>query len=174
MLLYRYSYPVFCKEGDSGYPRFPGNPHVHLPGAQTPPGLPRQTFTAFPYCPRYFEGEGSKNRIHFEAQCHGFCTYCLRFVPPLLTTTQDSLRDTALVVSLYRMGVVTHRVSMKSFNALPERGASPLPGLTWRDKRQMTKTVNPWRQFAFVWDFEPLYLGFVSDFVLRIYSLPSF
>jgi hypothetical protein len=27
----------------------------------------------------------------FEAQSHGFCTHCLRFVPPLLTTTQDSL-----------------------------------------------------------------------------------
>jgi len=33
------------------------------------------------------------------------------------------------VVNLYRVGVTTHRVSMKSFNALPERGASPLPGL---------------------------------------------
>ncbi|MCX6579346.1 MAG: hypothetical protein NT166_04115, partial [Candidatus Aminicenantes bacterium] len=40
----------------------------------------------------------------------------------------------ALAVNLYRMGVNTHRVSMKSFNALPERGASPLPGLTWRHK----------------------------------------
>jgi len=28
---------------------------------------------------------------YFEAQSHGFCTRCLRFVPPLLTTTQDSL-----------------------------------------------------------------------------------
>ena len=27
----------------------------------------------------------------FEAQSHGVCTRCLRFVPPLLTTTQDSL-----------------------------------------------------------------------------------
>ena len=26
-----------------------------------------------------------------EALSHGFCTRCLRFVPPLLTTTQDSL-----------------------------------------------------------------------------------
>jgi len=58
-------------------------------------------------------------------------------VPPLLTTTQDSLRDIALVVSLYRAGVVTHRVSMKSFNALPERGASPLPGLSWRHKMRI-------------------------------------
>ena len=37
-------------------------------------------------------------------------------VPPLLTTTQDSLRDIALVVSLYRVGLVTHRVSLRSFN----------------------------------------------------------
>jgi hypothetical protein len=28
---------------------------------------------------------------YVEAQSHGFCTRCLRFVPPLLTTTQDSL-----------------------------------------------------------------------------------
>ena len=28
---------------------------------------------------------------YFEAQSHSFCTRCLRFVPPLLTTTQDSL-----------------------------------------------------------------------------------
>ena len=28
---------------------------------------------------------------YFEAESHGFCTRCLRFVPPLLTTTQDSL-----------------------------------------------------------------------------------
>jgi hypothetical protein len=26
---------------------------------------------------------------------------------------------------------------MKSFNALPERGASPLPGLTWRHKMRI-------------------------------------
>jgi hypothetical protein len=34
--------------------------------------------------------------------------YACDHVPPLLTTTQDSLRDIALVVSLYRAGVVTH------------------------------------------------------------------
>jgi hypothetical protein len=40
------------------------------------------------------------------------------------------------------VGVVTHRVSMKSFNALPERGASPLPGLTWRHKMRIAGTCK--------------------------------
>ncbi len=60
--------------------------------------------------------------------------YACNHVPPLLTITKDSLRDIALAVSLYRVGVNTHQVSVKSFNALPERGASPLPELTWRHK----------------------------------------
>jgi len=40
-------------------------------------------------------------------------------------------------------------------------------------KIQMTKTVNPGWQIAFVWNFEFLYLGFVSDFDIRISNLIS-
>jgi hypothetical protein len=40
-------------------------------------------------------------------------------------------------------------------------------------KIQMTKTVNAMRQLVFVWDFEPLDLGFVSDFDIRISNLLS-
>jgi hypothetical protein len=38
-------------------------------------------------------------------------------------------------------------------------------------KIQMIKTMNPGRQFVLVWDFEPLYLGFVSNFDIRISNL---
>lgn len=42
-------------------------------------------------CPRYSDDEGSSNICRFEALSHGFGICCLRFVPPLLTTTQGSL-----------------------------------------------------------------------------------
>jgi len=81
----------FFKEGGPGSPRFPGHPCMHLPCSKTPDGLLRQTIQAFPCCPRDYKYEGSIDNIHSEALSHGFCIRCLRFVPPLLATTQDSL-----------------------------------------------------------------------------------
>ena len=79
------------KKEEPGSPRLPGHPCVHLPCSRTTDGLPRQTISALQCCPRDCYYEGSIDSINFEAQSHGFCTRCLRFVPPLLTTTQDSL-----------------------------------------------------------------------------------
>lgn len=98
---------------------------MHLPCSQTPVGHSRQTITALMCCPRDFEDEGSNNHIHYEAQSHGFCNRCLRFVPTLLTTTQDSLSGWW---STFTGGARTHWVSMKCFSACA-LGASPLPGL---------------------------------------------
>jgi len=61
---------------------------------------PRKPARAFRCYPRDCYYEGSIDNINFEAQSHGFCTRCLRFVPTLLTTTQDSL--TGWGVNLYR------------------------------------------------------------------------
>jgi len=74
---------------------FPGNPTVLLPCSATPAGPPRLAFTALWCCPRLLNNEGSNEVINFGAQSHGFGTGCLRFVPPLLTTTQDSLPGVA-------------------------------------------------------------------------------
>ena len=46
-------------------------------------------------------GEGLRNLKYFGAQSHSFSTRCLRFVPSLLTTTQNSLPE---VASFFRVG----------------------------------------------------------------------
>ncbi len=81
---------ISSKEGN-GSPRFPGNPIAHLPCSQTPDGVWRQTFTTLHCCPRGEDNEGSIDE-DFVAQSHGFCAHCLRFMPPLLTTMQNSFR----------------------------------------------------------------------------------
>lgn len=65
---------------------------------------------------------------YFEAQSHGFGTGCLRFVPPLLATTQNSLPG---VANLFRVGLDTHRVPLSNFCSF----ASLALGLSWRDLR---------------------------------------
>jgi len=74
-----------------GYPKFPGNPNVHLPCSQTPAGPNSPSQYGGCYCPRNINNEGPHVSTYFVAQSHGFCTRCLRFAPPLLTTTQGSL-----------------------------------------------------------------------------------
>ena len=74
-------------------PSSQGIPIVHLPCSQTPPGPPRHGRLASWCYPRCSDDEGSRAYHSFEALSHGFCTRCLRFMPPLLTTMQDSLLD---------------------------------------------------------------------------------
>jgi len=74
---------------------FPGNPNVLLPCSTTPAGPLRLASTALWYCPRLSNNEGSNDEVIFGALSHGFGTGCLRFVPPLLTTTQNSLPGVA-------------------------------------------------------------------------------
>ncbi len=78
------------------------------------PGRTRDAspLTAFWCCPRWSDGEDSRDTIYFEAQSHGLSTGCLRFVPSSQTTTQNSLPE---VANPYRVGLDTHRVPLSSF-----------------------------------------------------------
>jgi hypothetical protein len=87
-----------------GSRKFPGNPSASLPCSQTPVGLPRQAFAACRCGPRPWENEGTGDEEIFEAQSHGFDARCLRFVPPSLTTTQNSL---PVVANLSGPGLLT-------------------------------------------------------------------
>jgi hypothetical protein len=76
----------------TGSPKFLGIPDVHLPCSQTPAGsCPPSRYSGSMLPPRPRRRRLLRLRLSFEALSHGFCTRCLRFVPPLLTTTQDSL-----------------------------------------------------------------------------------
>ena len=67
-------------------------PLVHLPCSQTPAGPPRQAHGGVSVLPSHSKkSKAPTNMNTFEAQSHGFCTDCLRFVPPSRTTTQNSL-----------------------------------------------------------------------------------
>lgn len=56
-------------------------------------------------CPRHYDDEDPDVMISFVAQSHGFGTGCLRFVPSLLMTMQNSL---PVVANLFRVGLFTH------------------------------------------------------------------
>jgi len=76
----------------TGSPKFLGIPDVHLPCSQTPAGsMPPSQYSGSTWPPDLWRRRLLATWPYFEAQWHGFCTRCLRFVPPLLTTTQDSL-----------------------------------------------------------------------------------
>jgi hypothetical protein len=81
---------------------FPENPNVPLPCSQTPAGPPFLASAERGCCPRVSDREGSSDDHYFEAQSHGFGTGCLRFVPPSLATTQNSLPG---VANLSRVGL---------------------------------------------------------------------
>jgi len=74
---------------------FPGNPNVLLPCSATPAGPWRLAFTALWCCPRLSNNEGSNDVVDFGAQITRLRHWLLRFVPPFLTTTQDSLPGVA-------------------------------------------------------------------------------
>jgi hypothetical protein len=101
MLFTGFTLPVFGLKETYGSPKFPGNPSVSLPCSQTPTEPPRLAFTALWCCPRRQNNEGLDDSISFEAQSHGFDTGCLRFMPPSLATTQNSL---PVVANLFRVG----------------------------------------------------------------------
>lgn len=70
---------------------FPDIPVAHLPYSWTPTNRP---WLAISPCAVLSPGEGRRRRwqeLSFGALSYGFCARCLRFVPPSLTTTQDSL-----------------------------------------------------------------------------------
>ena len=65
----------------------------------------------------------------FVVQSHDLCTRCLRFVPPLLTTTQDSLPAGCQPLP---DGAFTHWVPTKGFEHFLHTHP-PFPGFAWRD-----------------------------------------
>ena len=86
-------HPFRCSvhKGTCGSPKFPENPIVPLPCSQTPVKPWCLAFTAPRYCPRHRDEEGLNNIAAFGALSPGLSTGCLRFVPPSLATTQNSL-----------------------------------------------------------------------------------
>ena len=76
---------------DVGSPKFPENPIVPVPCSQTPAEPRRLAFAAPQCCPSHADQKGLDNIAAFGALSHGLGTGCLRFVPPLLATTQNSL-----------------------------------------------------------------------------------
>ena len=92
VLLSRYHpLPAFAPEDALGSPKFPGNPSVPLL-CSTTPAEPRclAILRHLGAAPPQDNGEGLSDDVAFEAQSHSFSTHCLRFVPSLLTTTQNS------------------------------------------------------------------------------------
>jgi hypothetical protein len=83
--------PVFCPKDAFGSPKFPVNPSCIGPALRLRSGLHARLMTAFRYGPRTARRRRPQRFSTFEAQSHGFCTGCLRFVPPSRTTTQNSL-----------------------------------------------------------------------------------
>ncbi len=84
-------FPVFGPQGTCGSPKFPENPSVPLPCSQTPAEPRCLAFAALRCCPPASERGRPRRPEVFGALSHGLSTGCLRFVPPLLTTTQNSL-----------------------------------------------------------------------------------
>jgi hypothetical protein len=72
-------------------PSSQSTPMCICPALRPRPGHAHQANKVIWCCPRCSDDEGPSDNHCFEAQSRSFCTRCLRFVPPLLTTTQDSL-----------------------------------------------------------------------------------
>jgi hypothetical protein len=72
------------------------------------------------------EDHGDSN---FEAQSRGFGTRCLRFMPALPQTMQDSLPTAD---QPFRVGVITYRTSTEGFYAFM---LSPFPERAWRGEQ---------------------------------------
>ena len=87
--------PVFGLKETCGPPEFPGNPIVPLLCSQTPAEPWCLAFTALRCCPHQDDKEGLSDQITFGALSQSFSTRCLRFVPPLRATTQNSLPGVA-------------------------------------------------------------------------------
>ena len=109
-------------QGRLRFSQVPCEPLVHLPCSQTPAGPPRQAIAAFRCCPRTARRRRPRRLSTFEAQSHGFCTGCLRFVPSSRTTTQNSL---PVVSQPFRMGFLIPTEFVRRVSTI----ASSLPGL---------------------------------------------
>jgi len=109
-------------QGRLRFSQVPCKPLVHLPCSQTPAGPPRQAIAAFRCCPRTARRRRPRRLSTFEAQSHGFCTGCLRFVPSSRTTTQNSL---PVVSQPFRVGFLIPTEFVRRVSAF----ASSLPGL---------------------------------------------
>ena len=83
--------PVMLRWRLRDIPGFQRTPLCICPALKPRQSHTHQAIAVVRCCPRFIDNEGLHNKTCFVAQSHGFCTHCLRFVPPLLTTTQDSL-----------------------------------------------------------------------------------
>ena len=82
---------LLCPEDALGSPKFPANPSCIRPALRPRLGLCARLLRRFGVAPGHYDAKGPRNLITYAAQSHGFCTGCLRFVPPSWTTTQNSL-----------------------------------------------------------------------------------
>ena len=86
--------PVFIPRTFSVLPCSQGTPLCSCPALRPRPDLGASLHGAL-MLPPPLEQRRLQRCVSFGAQSHGFGTGCLRFVPSLLTTTQDSLPGVA-------------------------------------------------------------------------------
>ena len=114
--------PVLCPKDAFGSPKFPANPSCICPVLRLRPGLHARLSRRFGVVPRTARRRRPQRLSSFEAQSHGFCTGCLRFVPSSRTTTQNSL---PVVSQPFRVGFLIPTEFVRRVSAF----ASSLPGL---------------------------------------------
>jgi hypothetical protein len=90
-LFFRFCPSGFVNVEITGSPQFLENPNMHLPCSPTPAGLYSPSLYSDTVLPPLLQRRRLPPLVSFETQSHGFCIRCLRFVPSLLATTQDSL-----------------------------------------------------------------------------------
>jgi hypothetical protein len=105
-----------CLKAGSGSPTFPGNPHLLLPRSQTP-AVRGTMASVLGGRPRLFKSKDFSNGT-FGALSRGFGSCCLRFMPALLLTMQDSLLACCQPLP---GGSRTHRIPLKSFGLYGHR-----------------------------------------------------
>ena len=130
------SLPALTRKVTGGSPKFPGNPCASAllsdPGPTSTPGI-----SASRFCPHGCDDEDSGHNTAFGVLSHGFCTRCLRFVPPSLTTTQDSLPAGCQPLP---DGTFTHWVPTKGFEHFLHTHP-PFLSFAWRDTPSCGKNI---------------------------------
>jgi hypothetical protein len=81
--------------------------------------------------PDLFDGVGSRENNHFEAQWPG-CSHALSTLRGAGRPTPRKTRF-RLLARLYRVGLITHRVPVESFEVFVT-SRPPSPGFAWRNK----------------------------------------
>jgi len=112
---------------------------VVTPGPTSTPGI-----SASRLRPHGCDNGDSGHNTTFGVLSHGFCTRCLRFVPPSLTTTQDSLPAGCQPLP---DGTFTHWVPTKGFEYLLHTHP-PFLGFAWRDTEPDLRVTHPALQVA--------------------------